>query len=68
LIYSSNIEGDARPKRGKMKTDRFGILLIVIIVLLLFALAMTARAREMKSSDTSQLSGGAKIQNQPHRR
>lgn len=49
-----------------MKTDRLGILLIIIIVLMLFALAMTARAQEMKSSDKSQLSGGAEIHNQLH--
>jgi hypothetical protein len=61
-----------------MKTEKFGILLIVIIVLMLFALAMAAQAQEVaKFPDESQLSagtftisktviagGGAEMQNQ----
>lgn len=43
-----------------MKTDKFGILLVIIIILLLFALATAVRAQEAaKSSDEAQLSSGA---------
>jgi hypothetical protein len=45
-------------KRQKMKTDKFGILLIIIIVMLLFALAMVTRAQETKPSNEPQLTGG----------
>jgi Carboxypeptidase regulatory-like domain len=41
-----------------MKTDKFGILLIIIIVLLIFAMAMATRAQDAQLSENPPLTGG----------